>query len=80
MLLITEVKLIIDKYNEERAKAKTAGKSEDDAESEAEFKAKKMPELFAVQRWLDNNAEISLKKAMRMRIIVINVIYAVNLS
>ena len=56
--------LVLDKYNEERDKAKAASKSEDDAEREAEFKAKKMPELGAVQRWLDNNAEISLKKAI----------------
>ena len=56
--------LVLDKYNEEKAKAKAAGKSEAGAEREAEFKAKQMPELLAVQKWLDNNAEISLKKAI----------------
>ena len=56
--------LVTDKYNEEKAKAKAAGKSKAGAEREAELKAKKMPELMAVQKWLDNNAEIRLKKAI----------------
>ena len=52
------------KYNAEKEKARAAGKSEVNSESAAELKAKKLPEFSAVQKWLDNEAEIKLKKAL----------------
>ena len=56
--------LLVDKYNEEKAMAKDVGKSNVDVE----FRAKKMPEVLAVQKWLDNYAEISLKKAIEQMV------------
>ena len=56
---------ILVKYNEEKEKAKSAGKSKAGAESAAQTMAKKLPEFTAVQKWLDNEAEIKLKKAFR---------------
>ena len=48
--------LVLDKYNEENAKA--TGKAA------AESEGKEMPELLAVKKWLDNYPEIILKKAI----------------
>ena len=55
---------IMVKYNEEKEKAKSAGKSKAGAENAAQAMAKKLPELTAVQKWLDNEAEIKLKKGL----------------
>ena len=55
---------IVVKYNEERERAKSAGKSKSGAENAAQARAKKLPELTAVQKWQDNEAEIKLKKAL----------------
>ena len=56
--------LVLNKYDEEKAKAKASDKSNAGAENGAEFKAKKMPELMVVQKWLDNNSEIRMKMAI----------------
>ena len=55
---------ILIRYNAEKEKARVAGKSEVNAESAAEAKAKQLPEFSAVQKWLDNEAEINLKRAL----------------
>ena len=52
--------LVLDKNKEENAKS--AGKAA--AESERNARAKEMPELLALKKWLDNYPEISLKKAI----------------
>ena len=54
---------ILMKYNKEKEKAEAAGKSEADAEIAAITFSTKLPEFTAVQRWLDNEAEIKLKKS-----------------
>ena len=41
-----------------------AGKSKANAEGIAQAIAKKLPEFTAVQKWLDNEAEIKLKKSL----------------
>ena len=56
---------ILAKYNEEKAKAKSAGKSKAGAENVAQTMAKKLTEFTAVQKWLDNEAEIKLKRALK---------------
>ena len=55
---------IVLKYNQEKEEAKAAGKSEFEAEKAAQFMATKLPEFNAVQKWLDVNVEIKLKKAL----------------
>ena len=55
---------ILLKYNKEKEKGETAGKSKASAENAAQAVAKKLPELTAVQKWLDNEAEIKLKKSL----------------
>ena len=55
---------IMDKYNNEKDKTKTAGKNLSAAENSAQAIAKKLPEFTAVQKWLDNEAEIKLKKSL----------------
>ena len=57
-------KEILAKYNQEKEKAKAAGKSKAAAENAAQAMAKKLPELTAVQKWLDHAVEIKLKKAL----------------
>ena len=52
------------KYNEEKEKAKAAGKSDFEAEKAAQAVGMRLPEFNAVQRWLDIQAEIKLKKAL----------------
>ena len=52
------------KYNEERAKKESAGKSKTNAANAAQALAKKLPEFTAVQKWLDNEAEIKLKRVL----------------
>ena len=49
---------ILMKYNEEKEKAKSAGKSKTGAENAAQAMTMKLPELTAVQKWLDIEAEI----------------------
>ena len=56
--------IILDKYTTKKDKAMFAGKSKAAAESAAQVMAKKLPESTAVQKWLDNEAEIKLKKAL----------------
>ena len=56
--------LILQKYCEEKEKAKAAGKSTSKAERDAEAKTKNLPEMIAVQKWDDNDAEIKLKQAL----------------
>ena len=56
---------ILAKYNLEKEMAKSAGKSKAGVESAAQAMAKKLPEFTAVQKWLDNEAEIKLKNALR---------------
>ena len=56
--------IILDKYTTEIDKAMSAGKSKAAAENAAQVVAKKLPESTAVQKWLDNKAEIKLKKAL----------------
>ena len=55
---------ILLKYNKAKEKAEAAGKSKASAENAAHAVAKKLPEFTAVQKWLDNEAEIKLKKAL----------------
>ena len=55
---------IMATYHEEKEKAKVTGKSPAGAENAAQAKAKKLPKFTAVQKWLDNEAEIKLKKAL----------------
>ena len=56
--------MILEKYNNEKEKAKAQGKSNIASEENAHAVAKKLPEFTAVQKWLDNEAEIKLKKAL----------------
>ena len=51
-------------YNEEIEKAKAAGKSKDNPERAAQAFIKGLPKCTAVQQWLDNEAEVKLKKAL----------------
>ena len=51
-------------YNKEYDDARSAGKSKTNAEAGAAGVAKKLPEFTAVQKWLDTEAEIRLKKAI----------------
>ena len=53
---------IMATYNEEREKAEAAGNSKANAVSATQTVAKKLPEFSAVQKGLDNEAEIQLKK------------------
>ena len=55
---------IREKYNTEMEKAKAAEKSNTATENAAQAMAKRLPEFTAVQKWLDNEAEIKLKKAL----------------
>ena len=55
---------VLVKYNEENERARAAGKSEVDAERIAQAVARNLPELTAVQRWQDSEAEIKLKRAI----------------
>ena len=55
---------ILNKYNSERDRAKAAGKSSATAENAAQVVVKKLPEFTAVQKWLDNEDEIKLKKKL----------------
>ena len=59
--------IILDKYTTEIDKAMSAGKSKAAAENAAQVMAKKLPESTAVQKWLDNKAEIKLKKALERK-------------
>ena len=52
-------------YNEEIEKAKAAGESKDNPERAAQAFIKGLPKCTAVQQWLDKEAEIKLKKALR---------------
>ena len=54
---------ILMKFNTEKQRAQAAGKSEASAESAAQAKAKELPEFTAVQKWLDIEAEIKLKRS-----------------
>ena len=55
---------VLNKYNIEKDMAKAKGKSNTAAEGAAQAMAKKLPEFTAVQKWLDNEAEIKLKKSL----------------
>ena len=57
--------LIMAKYNQEKEKIEASGKSKAFAESAAQAMANKLSEFTAVQQWLDNEAEIKLKKALQ---------------
>ena len=59
---------VLDKYNIEKDMAKANGTSKTAAEGAAQAMAKKLPEFTAVQHWLDNEAEIDLKKALVKRV------------
>merc|ERR1719341_2477666 len=56
--------LIRDKYEEEKQKAKAAGKSECEAEKKAFAEATRLPQFTAVKARQDTMAEIKLKKAL----------------
>ena len=56
--------LIREKYEEEKKKAKDAGKSELKACDIASKAATNLPQFTAVNAWLDTRAEIKLKKAI----------------
>ena len=53
------------KYTEENQKAAAAGLSQINADRVAQVMAKKLPEFIAVQKWLDNEAEIKLKRKLK---------------
>ena len=53
------------KYNKEKDREEAAGKGNANAKRSAQAMALKLPEFTAVQKWLDNEAEIKLKKAFR---------------
>ena len=55
---------IRNKYEEEKKKAKAAGKSEFEAGEMATKEATKLPQFTAVKAWQDTLAEIKLKKAL----------------
>ena len=55
---------ILEKFNTEKEKARAAKKSNTAAKIAAQAVAKRLPEFTAVQKWLDNEAEIKLKKAL----------------
>merc|ERR1712130_220640 len=57
-------KSILEKHEEERKKAKNAGKSESQASGIASKAATKLSLFTAVNAWLDSVAEIKLKKAI----------------
>ena len=61
------------KYNEERAKKESAGKSKTNAANAAQALAKKLPEFTAVQKWLDIEAEIKLKRALEKMMTDLNI-------
>ena len=54
---------ILEKYKEEREKAKAAGKSEVESEKTAQAKAYHLPQFKAVKAWQDVEVEIKLKRA-----------------
>ena len=56
--------LILQKYNNEKKEAKTAGKSADESETKARAEAYHLPQFKAVKAWQDVEAEIKLKKAL----------------
>ena len=56
---------IVLKYNKEKDREEAAGKGNANAKRSAQAMALKLPEFTAVQKWLDNEAEIKLKKAFR---------------
>ena len=56
--------VILQKYCEEKEKSKAAGKSNSKAERDAESKTKNLPQMIAVLKWEDNDAEIKLKQAL----------------
>ena len=53
---------IVLKYDAERERETAAGNT--NADRSAQIMALKLPEFTAVQRWLDNQAEIKVKKAL----------------
>ena len=56
--------LVLEKYNEEKEKAKCAGNSEADSQTKARAEAYRMPQFKAVKAWQDIEAEIKMKKAL----------------
>ena len=56
--------LIRNKYEEEKEKAKSAGKSTFEAEKTAFVEARKLPQFLAVKSWQDIDAEIKLKRTL----------------
>ena len=65
--------LIRDKYEEEKKKAKAAGKSETEADRKAFTEAKKLPQFTAVRAWQDTLAEIKLKKALEKMMVSLKI-------
>jgi len=56
--------LILEKYNKEKEKFKTEGKSEAESERKAGAEAYHLPQFKAVKAWQDVEAEIKLKRAL----------------
>ena len=75
---------LLDKYNSEIEKAKAAGKSSVNADGAAQAMVKQLPEFTAVQKWLDIEAEIKLKRALEKMMTDLNIpaliIRSVNLN
>ena len=57
--------LVLTKYNEEKEKAKAAGKSNAECERLAAAASYKLPLLSALKAWQDVEVEIKLKKAVK---------------
>ena len=57
--------LLLEKFNEEKEKAKTAGESEAESEKRASTEAYHLPLFKAVKAWQDIEAEIKLKRALQ---------------
>merc|ERR1719264_976780 len=76
--------LIREKYEEEKKKAKDAGKSESKACDIASRAATNLPQFTAVNAWLDSAAEIKLKKAIERMMVGLKIpallIRSINLN
>ena len=60
---------ILKKYISEKERVKASGKSNTTAEINAQAWATKLPEFLALQRWLDIQAEIKVKKALEQMMV-----------
>ena len=60
---------ILKKYISEKERVKASGKSNTTAEINAQAWATTLPEFLALQKWLDIQAEIKVKKALEQMMV-----------